>query len=428
MPTKPALADLDAWYDLDEASGNAIEARAASLEATDTNTVGAGTIGGVGARDYEVLNSEYHVVLNANKGALNYGNEAFTFCGWVKFESLVGFPTVFGTWDNTAANQRQYDLFYNSVTGFLVWGVSPDGLNSTTKAHSTTIASATEYFVACYHDPVTDAIAISINGGAFQSVAHSSGVLQGTSDFWIGRDGAGDYFDGLIAQLASFGKVLSTDELAYMYNGGARLTFADVYLAAPTGLTATANGTSQIDLAWTDNADAEDNYEVDRSPDGAAWALIATIAAGSTSYNSTGLTEGTRYYYRVRAVGAIKDGAYSSSANAYTQLAAPSGLSATASGSTAIDLAWTDNSASEDSMSVDRSLTGVGDWSVIATLDADTVAYQDTGLDPSTTYYYRVRATGISGFPNSEYSSTANATTSSGTTGFFTGVDTQFFD
>src|SRR3990172_2053601 len=137
-------------------------------------------------------------------------------------------------------------------------------------------------------------------------------------------------------------------------------------LDAPTGLTATANGTTQIDLAWTDNAVHEDNYEVERSLNGSDWSALATIAAGSTSYSDTTCTEGTLYYYRVRAVNSIKDGAYSDSDSAYTQLAAPTDLVASAAGAGSIDLVWTDNSANEDNYSLERSLTGVGDWDVIA--------------------------------------------------------------
>lgn len=71
--------------------------------------------------------------------------------------------------------------------------------------------------------------------------------------------------------------------------------------AAPTNLTATPSSTSQIDLAWTDNASNETGYKVYRSTDGVSYSLIDTIAADSTSYNDSTITSGARYYYKVAA-------------------------------------------------------------------------------------------------------------------------------
>src|SRR5690606_41608904 len=59
---------------------------------------------------------------------------------------------------------------------------------------------------------------------------------------------------------------------------------------------------TRIDLSWTDNSSDETNFRIERSPDGTSgWTEIATAAANATSYQNTGLTCGTPYYYRVRA-------------------------------------------------------------------------------------------------------------------------------
>lgn len=89
---------------------------------------------------------------------------------------------------------------------------------------------------------------------------------------------------------------------------------------------------------------------------------------------------------------------------------APSGLTAAAlpSSSSRIDLAWTDNTTTEDGFKVERSLDGVA-FTVIATLPPNTQAYTDTGLFPSTTYYYRVKA--FNAAVETPVSNTASATT-----------------
>src|SRR5437773_523500 len=69
---------------------------------------------------------------------------------------------------------------------------------------------------------------------------------------------------------------------------------------APTGLTATA-GDRLVALTWNGSSGAT-SYNVNRSTtSGGPYGLIATIPA-AISYNNTGLTSGTTYYYVVTAV------------------------------------------------------------------------------------------------------------------------------
>lgn len=88
--------------------------------------------------------------------------------------------------------------------------------------------------------------------------------------------------------------------------------------------------------------------------------------------------------------------------------AAPSNLSATATSSSQIDLAWTDNSSDETSFSIERSTDGMN-FSSHDTVGADVNTYTDTGLLASTTYTYRVRSTNAVG--SSLPSNTVSATT-----------------
>lgn len=76
-----------------------------------------------------------------------------------------------------------------------------------------------------------------------------------------------------------------------------------------------------------------------------------------------------------------------------------------------INLSWDDNSTSETAFIIERSLDGVSGWTEIARVGADVSEYLDSGLDPETTYYYRVRAYREGDLVFSEYSNDANATT-----------------
>ncbi len=95
--------------------------------------------------------------------------------------------------------------------------------------------------------------------------------------------------------------------------------------AAPSGLTATPISSSQINLAWTDNASNEDGFKIERCQGVgcSSFGEIATVGANVTTFPNTGLTASTSYSYRVRAYNAGGNSAYSNTASA-TTLGGPS--------------------------------------------------------------------------------------------------------
>ncbi|MGD0152625.1 MAG: stalk domain-containing protein [Thermacetogeniaceae bacterium] len=63
-----------------------------------------------------------------------------------------------------------------------------------------------------------------------------------------------------------------------------------VYLKAPTDLTAAAASSSEIDLAWKDNASNETVYNIERKSGSGNYAVVTQVAANTTSYKNTGLS------------------------------------------------------------------------------------------------------------------------------------------
>ncbi|MBN1674989.1 MAG: fibronectin type III domain-containing protein [Kiritimatiellae bacterium] len=184
--------------------------------------------------------------------------------------------------------------------------------------------------------------------------------------------------------------------------------------AAPSGLAASAQSSSQIRLTWTDNSGNETGFKLERRPAGGSWAQIAQPGANTTAYTDSGLSAGQSYEFRVRASNAAGDSAYSNTAGATTPVntpAAPSGLTATAASFSRVDLAWTDNSNNETGFKIERRLSG-GDWAQLATVGANVKTYADTTVAAGTSYRYQVRAYNASG--DSPYSDVAYADTPAG--------------
>ncbi|MCR4396172.1 MAG: fibronectin type III domain-containing protein, partial [Candidatus Saccharicenans sp.] len=135
---------------------------------------------------------------------------------------------------------------------------------------------------------------------------------------------------------------------------------------------------------------------------------IATVGANVTSFQNTGLGEGTSYFYRVRAYNSAGDSAYSNELAILTLPAAPTNLVAVAVHERRVNLSWNDNSGGETGFRVERK-TGSGNWSTLTNLATDVTSYPDTSVVESTTYTYRVFAYNGSG--DSAASNEATVTT-----------------
>src|SRR5205807_93227 len=159
--------------------------------------------------------------------------------------------------------------------------------------------------------------------------------------------------------------------------------------SVPTGLTANAVSSSQINLSWAASSDnvGVSGYRVFR--DGTQIATTST-----TFFANTGLSPSTTYSYAVAAFRSEdRRVAQASPASATTPAApdttppsVPTGLAANAVYSSQINLSW---AASSDNVGV-SGYRVFRDGTQIAT--TSTTFFANTGLSPSTTYSYAVAA------------------------------------
>ena len=90
-------------------------------------------------------------------------------------------------------------------------------------------------------------------------------------------------------------------------------------LGAPNNLTALATSETSIELNWEDVTDNETSFELERSTSfNGTYELIATLGENEETYEDTGLTPSTGYYYQVRALSDDEVSAYSNRAFAFT--------------------------------------------------------------------------------------------------------------
>lgn len=239
----------------------------------------------------------------------------------------------------------------------------------------------------------------------FVSNADSKGNARGAKSLYV------DLGKGLANVSTFFDTVTDPDHLFPMTIG------------VPTNVAAAASADKAITISWDSVAGAT-NYNVYRyNSSQGTYVLKGTTSISDpnpTKYIDSGLTAGTRYYYKVTAV--ITNGvttmesemSLAADAQAINAPAAPTGVAATASGSNEITVTWTEV-ASATQYNVWRALSSAGTYVYRGTTQAtaqNPTTYVDSGLNAGTTYYYKVDSVikDANGTVVSQHSAAASAT------------------
>ena len=194
---------------------------------------------------------------------------------------------------------------------------------------------------------------------------------------------------------------------------------------APTGLTATANGQTQIDLLWSAPSDnggsAITGYRIEVSEDNANWReLVPDTGSTATIYSDAGLTAGTTRYYRVSAINPGGTGPASNVANATTDAAAPAPtIASVTAGEASLTVLWNVPSDTGGStitaydlrhIRSDADKTVDSNWTVVEDVwtGSGNLQYTVTGLNGGIEYDIQVRAVNATG--DGSWSATSSGT------------------
>ena len=169
--------------------------------------------------------------------------------------------------------------------------------------------------------------------------------------------------------------------------------------STPGFVAAQPRSSTVIRVSWG-RVPAATGYDVERwSEASATWITVATTRDHVTAYTDEGLDSMETYFYRVLVL--LEDGVAappSDVVSATTPVDPPVAtvLRVTSRTHVTVDLAWDDVEA-ESSYRIERSSDGQTGWTVIGTTGQDVTSYSDAGLEPQTTYFYRVVAANAGG-------------------------------
>lgn len=331
------------------------------------SALGVGTVhANVSALDFASPSSEY-VTFGT---AADLGQATFTLELWFRRDG-AGVTTSSGSGGVTAVpllckgrgesdgNNRDCNYFFGIRSGDQVLAAdfedTASGLNHPVVG-TTPIQTGVWYHVAATYDGTTwrlylngilDGSAVANATPRFDSIQHASIATALTS-----TGAAQGYFDGVIDEARIWNFARSESEIQdTLYDeltsgtgligrwgldentgtvagnsiaGGSNGTLVNTPTwvpgfpvateppAAPSGLAALATSPLSVELTWTDNADDESAFEVERSLTGAGgpFVLRATLGPDVVAYTDTGLTGGTEFCYRVRATNGAGASAY----------------------------------------------------------------------------------------------------------------------
>jgi hypothetical protein len=228
--------DLKVFYELEANGNDSHSVGPYNLTSVGSPSFVSGKVGNCaqldGSTDYFTL---------ADNADISLGNLDMTVAGWVYLDSVGTVSMILSKWGSTGGVDQEYYLRYNNGLPGFQFAVRDSALG-TGFAEATTFgaaSTATWYFVAAWHDAANDLLGIAVNGGAANTVAHSTGSVNGTFRLELGNGSevTGVPMNGRLDQWGLWKRVLTSQERTDLYNGGSGLSYAA--MSSGGGATAT---------------------------------------------------------------------------------------------------------------------------------------------------------------------------------------------
>lgn len=211
---------LVAYWNLDEVGGN----RADSWGTNNLQTNG--TFGNVPGKLTSAANisNNGRWLSQPDNADLSVGASSFTFSTWVNVTNAPGAGAgrnVISKYNYTLS-QREYALSWEKATDTFAFNVSSNGTGTVGVSATGTPVTNTWYHVVSWYSTNYNSIYIQVNGGTVYSNAAPNGVLDGTSDFQLGRlhDNTAWSLLGYVDDTMFWKRKLTVAERSQLYNSG----------------------------------------------------------------------------------------------------------------------------------------------------------------------------------------------------------------
>lgn len=235
MPeSNPGTGDLISHWSLEEAAGNGDRVDDHGVnDLTASHTPG--QVAGVVGNAVDLISTADELTIaHATQVGLDFEDEDISMVTWIKLDrnnATEGFIAKWGT-----SGSFGYYLHRSGGDKKAEFFVSDSGSNTAVVKHADALTTATWYMLYAYHDHGTE-LGISVDGGTITTNAHTAGLHLSTAKFNLGRrsDDA-EMFQGVQDQTAIFGRLLTADEVAYMFNSGSGRSYAELAAASVGGV------------------------------------------------------------------------------------------------------------------------------------------------------------------------------------------------
>lgn len=183
--------------------------------------------------------------------------------------------------------------------------------------------------------------------------------------------------------------------------------------AAPSDVSSAAfNYSLSMQVAWKDNSENEDGFELSKSTDGVNFDAPIQIpkhpGTGFPGQQVNNLQPNTNYWFRVRSYNANGYSNYAVTPASLKTLpqvpAAPSNISASAASASAITVSWTDNATDETGFDLFKSTDNnnytpinLGTSQSLGGVNTGALRYNVNNLLSNTEYYFTIKAKNANG-------------------------------
>jgi hypothetical protein len=225
------LNSLVAYWKLDEASGNALDAHTNGLTLTQSGSPGSAA-GKVYASARVYGQNVHH--RRASETLLQIADNDWTMAAWFNTKTLTNNTGPWGKYGSTSANGCYYCVWYALNLGI---GFNKADNSAIVQIDLGNVLAAVDtwHFLVAWHDSVNDIVGASLDGAVPVTKAIVGGVRSNADVFSVGSyyggTGIEDWRDrvGPVAMwksAAGGGGCLSAAQRLALWNGGAGLAYA----------------------------------------------------------------------------------------------------------------------------------------------------------------------------------------------------------